>query len=236
NNCASVIAQGKYIFYLNSDTILLNNAIKIFFDFWESYPNQERLGALGCNLKNEQHEYIRSGGVFPTYKNLVKKQSISIFRRLKKSVQRFLKIVSVQNVPDQDLSSPIWGNIDYITGADLFLLNNDNKIFDEDYFLYFEETDMEFKLAQKNLIRMLINGPEIIHRVGGSKGQHLFPVSNFSMVNSQRSAILFAKKNLNTNAGLLALLTYIEWLNPYVWPLVRQVKRIIQKQNKKFLF
>ena len=30
-------AKGKYIFYLNSDTVLLNNAVKYFFDFWEKF-------------------------------------------------------------------------------------------------------------------------------------------------------------------------------------------------------
>ena len=33
NNRALKIARGKYVFYLNSDTLLLNNAVKIFFDY-----------------------------------------------------------------------------------------------------------------------------------------------------------------------------------------------------------
>ena len=33
NNLGVEIAKGKYIFFLNSDTILLNNAIKIFVDY-----------------------------------------------------------------------------------------------------------------------------------------------------------------------------------------------------------
>ena len=36
NNRGLKIAKGKYIFYLNSDTVLLNNAVKYFFDYWEN--------------------------------------------------------------------------------------------------------------------------------------------------------------------------------------------------------
>lgn len=49
NNRALDRAGGKYVFYLNSDTLLQNNAVKIFYDYWESHP-EENLGALGCNL------------------------------------------------------------------------------------------------------------------------------------------------------------------------------------------
>ena len=35
NNRGLEVAKGKYIFYLNSDTVLLNNAVKIFFDYLE---------------------------------------------------------------------------------------------------------------------------------------------------------------------------------------------------------
>ena len=35
NNIGSLEASGKYLFFLNSDTILLNDAISIFYDFFE---------------------------------------------------------------------------------------------------------------------------------------------------------------------------------------------------------
>ena len=47
NNRGLKVAKGKYIFYLNSDTILLNNAVKIFFDYWENAEDKESIGALG---------------------------------------------------------------------------------------------------------------------------------------------------------------------------------------------
>ena len=41
NNRGLAIAKGKYIFYLNSDTILLNNVTKYFYDFFEEHKDDE---------------------------------------------------------------------------------------------------------------------------------------------------------------------------------------------------
>ena len=50
NNKGLEQAKGKYILFLNSDTLLRNNAIKIFYDFAEQY--QGKLGALGGILED----------------------------------------------------------------------------------------------------------------------------------------------------------------------------------------
>ena len=47
NNRGIKIAKGKYVFLLNSDTLLINNAIKILFDFMEKNNN---CGVCGGNL------------------------------------------------------------------------------------------------------------------------------------------------------------------------------------------
>ena len=67
NNRALDIAKGKYIFYLNSDTVLLNNACKIFYNYFEQYQN-ENIGAIGANLLDEENNVIHSYGSFGGYK------------------------------------------------------------------------------------------------------------------------------------------------------------------------
>ena len=69
NNRGLKIAKGKYIFYLNSDTLLLNNAVKMFYDYWENTGDKEKIGALGSNLLNKDGHIIHSYGSFPSFKN-----------------------------------------------------------------------------------------------------------------------------------------------------------------------
>ena len=72
NNRALKIAKGKYIFYLNSDTVILNNAVQIFFNYWENSDENHNIGALGANLINENGDIIHSYGKFPTYSYEIK--------------------------------------------------------------------------------------------------------------------------------------------------------------------
>lgn len=50
NNKGIEIAQGRNILFLNSDTLLRNNAIKILSDYLDNHP---KVGACGGNLYNQ---------------------------------------------------------------------------------------------------------------------------------------------------------------------------------------
>ena len=65
NNLGIREATGRYLFFLNSDTILLNNAVKYFFDFCEKNP-EHKIGALGAVLKDRNLRNIHSYGRFIT--------------------------------------------------------------------------------------------------------------------------------------------------------------------------
>ena len=59
NNLGIREAKGRYLFFLNSDTILLNNAVKLFFDFCEKNPDR-KIGAVGAVLKDQNQKNIHS--------------------------------------------------------------------------------------------------------------------------------------------------------------------------------
>ena len=154
NNRGLAIAKGKYIFYLNSDTILLNNAVKIFFDYWEENGEKENIGALGTNLLNRNNEIIHSYGSFMKY-GIELKNSLKALRAT--SIYTILSIFSKRFPPldiQDDRTQKYVGDVDYITGADLFLKNDDLALFDDHYFMYCEETDLQLKMAkaEKNTV------------------------------------------------------------------------------------
>lgn len=218
NNGALKIAKGKYVFYLNSDTVLLNNAVKMFFDYWEESGEREKLGALGCWLQDEHGNSVHSGGNFPTYKKIIKEQLFKNVLHLYKSFLKFTHLekfyfkykVKVENSPNV---GKIY-DIDYVTGADLFVKNDKNAFYDEDFFLYFEESDLQLKLSRQGFMCRLIPEPQIIHIE--KKRRKEFPITTFSDFHVQRSSILYAKKNLNTKAYLLRFLIWLDWKNWYV--------------------
>ena len=95
NNRGLKIAKGKYIFYLNSDTVLLNNAVKIFYDYWENSSDKENIGALGCNLLDENFNIIHSFENFINAKKLLKDLTLDFLHILRLSIFFFLPSTSI---------------------------------------------------------------------------------------------------------------------------------------------
>ena len=166
NNRGVKIAKGKFIFFLNSDTILLNNAVKYFYDFWNEKSKNVNIGALGSWLLSNDSDVVHSWGEYPTFyscKHYLNRLAISVFLR---KFLFFKKKKCCSTQTDVNGFLEIGG---YVTGADLFVLNNDDAYFDEDYFMYFEETDLQLNhFTKKGKKIFIIPGPKIIHLEGGS--------------------------------------------------------------------
>ena len=229
NNRGLKIASGKYIFYLNSDTVLLNNAVKIFFDYWENHKDEE-LGAIGCNLLNMQREIIHSYGFFPKYKK-------EIMRLLKVNISMFINALlwlwgSRQlHATKNEKESKIIGDVEYITGADLFMKNNHFAEYDERYFLYFEEVDLQYRLAKEGFKRQIIDGPKIIHLVGGSDTvikESFDRYISFSLQQILISRIIWFKKN-NYNKLLLSIIYILSQNYLMCFPFVKRTRSIRKK-------
>lgn len=83
NNLGIREAKGRYLFFLNSDTILLNNAVKLFFDFCEKNPDR-KIGAVGAVLKDQNQKNIHSYGRFITPRGEIAEVLGKYLRFLKK--------------------------------------------------------------------------------------------------------------------------------------------------------
>ena len=225
NNKGLDIAKGKYIFYLNSDTLLLNNAVKLFYDFWENAKNKDEIGCLGCILKDKDFSDTHSGGSFPTYKSICKWQLNKNIVHFIKSFSKLFKLqrlyLNIKTKKNSEIFSYAPGKIDYITGADLFLRNNSFARFDERFFMYYEETDLQLTMKKNGYQSFLIDSPKIIHFY--KKDDKTFKISSFSDIFSQNSAIIYSKKNLSTKAYLLRFLISFDWLNPYIWKIRKNI-------------
>lgn len=156
NNKGIEIAKGKYIFLLNSDTLLINNAIKILFDFMEQ--NIE-CGVCGGNLFDRDNRPVHS----------FKKELVNIYSDFDFIKNFILKLIYKKRIDFNYTNKNI--EVGYITGADMFIRKKILEkvgIFDSDFFMYFEETELTTRI--KSTGKKIISVPQakIIHLEGKS--------------------------------------------------------------------
>lgn len=191
NNIGFSKAKGKYVFLLNSDTLLLNNAIKYFFDFMEK--SDESVACCGTLLKNAQMERIHSFGDLHTLKNALQEW---VLWPIAATLHLPWKIVKYDN-PKQESESPF--RVGFVTGADLFVRKSvagEYGLFDPDYFMYSEDMDLQCRYQEQGYCSYIIHGPEIVHLVGKSDKQKVLYRRQMII----KSLFLYMKKHNSYNA------------------------------------
>lgn len=180
---------------------------------------------MGCILKDNDLSDTHSGSSFPTYYSIIKWQ---LHKNLVHFIKSFCKLFKLQKFilnykKDENCRAFSYfpGKIDYVTGADLFLKNKFLARFDERFFLYFEETDLQLAMKRNGYYSFLIEDPKIIHFY--KKTDETFEISSFSDICSQNSAIRYSKKNLSSKAYLLRFLILLDLSNPYIWKLRKKI-------------
>ena len=223
NNRGLELAHGKYIFFLNSDTLLKNNAVKMLYDFAEQYQGQ--LGALGCILEDRQGDRIHSYGHFPKMRD--------DFRKL--VWNPILKGLHLYQEPVIPYTTD-WMKVDYVTGADLFVSRQILDVcgaFHPAFFMYYEESEMEHRFMSHGYANIIVNGPRIIHLEGegGKDGRS----SKFIRDTYRQERSLFIYYKLTEPRWKYYLYRIIHpvlrqtvWLNPNVslhdkWIFVKQL-------------
>lgn len=160
NNMAMKQSNAKYYFLLNTDTVLVNNAVKILFDFME---NNHNVGACGGNLFDENMEYAKSFGLLPDIKTLLIRHTPLklVFPKANKKIKNYEKNI------DRNKTQ----KISFISGADLMLRKsvlNKTGLFDERFFLYYEETELQHRITKAGYDIFYVADAEIIHYEGKS--------------------------------------------------------------------
>jgi len=187
NNFGVDKASGKNIFLLNSDTLLIENSVKILSDFHELNKLSMNIGVIGTKLTDEHGNIGNSGGKFPTVIREIKEYAFivlaKIFRRKTHCTDSY------------DFDQPIIP-IEYVSGANMFI-NRDLFLevggFDPAYFMYYEESDLQYRLTRNGYRNYLITTTSIIHLEGAStvrKGKNLIKRWIY-----QKSRNHFFKKN-----------------------------------------
>jgi len=208
NNLAIRQAKGKYILCLNTDTILLNNAVKMMFDFMEKEENQN-IGASGCYLVDKELNPSNCGGLLPSVGALIWKFG---FRKL---CPKYYEKKYIGKITKE--TKDIYSDLGYITGADLFLRKSvldEVGLYDENLFMFFEDSDLCKRIKDKDYKLALIEEGEIQHLEGQSTKSPLKKKIWF-----KTSEMYYFRKHFSSQLWLVKLIYLIIYL--FDWLILR---------------
>lgn len=154
NNRGIEKARGKYIFLLNSDTLLINNTIKILFDFMEK---NLICAVCGGNLYDKNLKPCHSyGNKIPSLLTEID-QKFNFIKKIFYKLSNKRVDFNYTNIPKE---------VGYITGADMFIRKsvlNEVGVFDEDFFMYCEESELTYRIVKNGYKIYSVPSAKIIH-------------------------------------------------------------------------
>ncbi|MEP9411064.1 MAG: glycosyltransferase family 2 protein [Candidatus Brocadia sp.] len=158
NNLGASRAKGVYLLFLNTDTILLENSIKLLADFLDEHPE---VGAVGPRIFFEDRYFQLSAGQLPSLTiEFIDKLVHSFARRYRKVVCPVLER---------------WNNttkaVGWLTGACLMVRQKafvQVNGFDEKIFMYFEDKDFCKRLNSTGWQIIYYPQASVIHLLAGS--------------------------------------------------------------------
>jgi len=187
NNLAAREARGRYLFMLNPDTELRSAVTRSLTALLDEERHAD-IGCAGVAIVNASGAQDVSAGNFPTPLSLLKELlPAGIFPyelKLRPCGDKLLEV-------------------DYVSGAGLFMPRTVFQKcggFDADFFLYYEETELQFRLRRMGYRRVIFTGATLMH-IGGTP-DHKVTAHKIEMFETSR--LLFHAKSYGWLGGLWA--------------------------------
>jgi GT2 family glycosyltransferase len=192
NNQGMLIAQGDVFLLLNSDTIILGNAIEDAYRILKSDPT---FAMVGCKLLNEDLTLQRSCSFFPSLLTpILGKQIVS---KIRNKYFPFFSTRLDSAYLDEEHDQPLFP--DWIMGAFMMVRKeavDQVGMFDEDYFMYDEDMDWCYRFKKAGWGIHYIPDTAIVHFGGASSSA----VPRKTMARHVASTLLFFIKHHGTLA------------------------------------
>ena len=188
NNLGYQYASGRYILFLNSDTYLLNDALTAFVHEFDKLPDD--VTCVGAQLLSEDGKQNNSYSELPS----LKRYAESIFKL-------YLYPFRSKNVcsnNDASFASALPREVPYVIGADLCVRREVIErcgLFDPDFFMYYEDSEMQSRYRKAGYKAMIIPSPKIIHLEDASSfAKHVKQYTALSRKWYLQSQALYFKK------------------------------------------
>lgn len=200
NNQALRIATGRYVLFLNPDTIIPEDLFKQCLAFMDSKADA---GALGVHMVDGSGRYLKeSKRGFPS--------PWVAFCKMAGLTKLFPRSASFAKYYMGHLPEKFIHEVDALAGA-CMLLRKDvlDKVggFDEQYFMYAEDIDLSYRIQQAGYKNYYFPNSTIIHFKGESTRKDRHYVHLF-----YKAMIQFSRKHFRKNSALEAAINFRAWL------------------------
>ncbi|MDF5735649.1 MULTISPECIES: glycosyltransferase family 2 protein [unclassified Nostoc] len=179
NNAGAKVANGEFLFLLNTDTIVISNILPHLIELIQSDP---QVGIIGPKLLN--HDGTLQISVSPALGIKGEYQA----RRLHRDYQN----ISQQNLIEQKFQEI--QEVDIVVGAACFMRSSlFHKLggFDENFFMYFEESDLCQRAQYQGYKIIYTPDVSLIHL----KGYSIQKAANIMAIEYRRSQIYYYQKH-----------------------------------------
>lgn len=225
NNQGFEIAQGKYVLMLNSDTIILDNAIEKVAEY--AKQNQE-IQVIGCKLRFLDMSFQNSCFRFPGI--------ISVLLSATYLAQLFPNSVffNMERYGNREWDTE--KDVDCVMGSFLFIRREvlcKVGYLDTDYFMFAEESDLCYKIKKAGGIIRYYPNAEIIHIWAGSQKETNLSAWAYCAVT--RGILLFIAKNKSLIEAYICNFIMLIFLLPRIlmWALQDTVNYVKRKNEYK---
>jgi GT2 family glycosyltransferase len=164
NNQAIVRSKGKYLLVLNPDTIVTRGALDAMVGFMEEHTD---VGVGGAKTLNFDGSIQYSCRRFPTlfYSFFGRQSLFTRFLPYNRISRKYLMM-------DEDYSKDL--EVDWVFGASMIIRRKaleETGIFDEDYFIFVEDTDLCYRMKKNNWKVYFISNAVIFHHLGVTRSR-----------------------------------------------------------------
>lgn len=224
NNLGAQYAIGKYLFLLNTDTSLINNAIKALFDFME---NDDMIGVCGGNL------YHLNGKPNFSFANILPSLlSVFLYRtRLLSYIPLIRECYNNKGVPMK---------VKVIIGADLMIKRAEfYKLggFDPGFFMYIEDTELCYRVYKSGKQIYSVPDAKIIHLQGKSSNtdqKYFMEVTSYYLYFKKWKSVTYTILYL-LEESFFCFLKIVYFLLRFKWTRIKENIKI-QKYLVKLIF
>lgn len=162
NYALSLLTTETYAWLVNSDTEVHKDTLGVLYAYAEAHPN---VGMVGPTMVYPDGSLQSVGGYFPSV--------INVFRYLVPFGVIFPPRIRGTFHDIALFPQPIFGEkkVDYVTGAACLLRRSALEkagVLGEQYFMYFEETDLAWRLKKQGYVVLALRTPPVMHVYGGS--------------------------------------------------------------------